>query len=60
MFILLFAALSEEGLHLDSSDCIISYLPLAHVYERFCENLFFAFGGRVGFYSGVRYLQTRK
>ncbi|CDJ36174.1 LOW QUALITY PROTEIN: long-chain fatty acid CoA ligase, putative [Eimeria mitis] len=44
--------LSEFGLHLDSSDCLISYLPLAHVYERFCENLFFSYGGRVGFYSG--------
>lgn len=44
--------LSEPGLHLDSSDCLISYLPLAHVYERFCENLFFSYGGRVGFYSG--------
>ncbi|OEH75451.1 long-chain fatty acid synthase-related protein [Cyclospora cayetanensis] len=44
--------LSERNLYLDSSDCLISYLPLAHVYERFCENLFFSYGGRVGFYSG--------
>ncbi|KAL8426238.1 hypothetical protein Efla_005469 [Eimeria flavescens] len=44
--------LKEPGLHLDASDCIISYLPLAHVYERFCENLVFTVGGRVGFYSG--------
>ncbi|KAL8272270.1 hypothetical protein Esti_003787 [Eimeria stiedai] len=44
--------LSEPGLNVNSSDCLISYLPLAHVYERFCENLFFTLGGRVGFYSG--------
>ena len=31
----------------------ISYLPLAHIYERFNQILVAYYGGAVGFYQGV-------
>lgn len=31
---------------------MISYLPLAHMYERVVENMVFQFGARVGFFRG--------
>lgn len=31
---------------------MISFLPLAHMFERCCENGIFYVGGAVGFYSG--------
>ena len=33
-------------------DKMISFLPLAHILERCCENGMFLVGGAVGFYSG--------
>ncbi|XP_058810424.1 long-chain-fatty-acid--CoA ligase 5 [Phymastichus coffea] len=35
-----------------SKDVMISFLPLAHMLERCCENAMFMVGGAVGFYSG--------
>lgn len=35
-----------------SKDTMISFLPLAHMLERCCENGMYAVGGSVGFYSG--------
>lgn len=35
------------------SDSYISYLPLAHIYERFNQILVAYYGGSVGFYQGV-------
>lgn len=35
-----------------SSDVMISFLPLAHMFERCCENGMYYVGGAVGFYSG--------
>jgi len=35
-----------------SSDTMISFLPLAHMLERCCENGMYLVGGCVGFYSG--------
>jgi len=35
-----------------SSDTLISFLPLAHMLERCCENAMYMMGGSVGFYSG--------
>jgi len=35
-----------------SSDTLISFLPLAHMLERCCENAMYMLGGSVGFYGG--------
>jgi len=35
-----------------SSDCTISYLPLAHMYQRCMEIGIFSGGGKVGYYRG--------
>ncbi|XP_063244280.1 long-chain-fatty-acid--CoA ligase 6 isoform X2 [Bacillus rossius redtenbacheri] len=35
-----------------SSDVMVSFLPLAHMLERCCENGVYMVGGAVGFYSG--------
>lgn len=35
-----------------SQDIMISFLPLAHMLERCCENGMYMVGGAVGFYSG--------
>ncbi|KAL3273201.1 hypothetical protein HHI36_014657 [Cryptolaemus montrouzieri] len=35
-----------------SSDCMISFLPLAHMLERCCENAMYMVGASVGFYMG--------
>lgn len=34
------------------NDVMISFLPLAHMLERCCENALYMMGGAVGFYSG--------
>ncbi|CAH0387269.1 unnamed protein product [Bemisia tabaci] len=34
------------------NDVMISFLPLAHMLERTCENAMYMVGGAVGFYSG--------
>ncbi|XP_022081197.1 long-chain-fatty-acid--CoA ligase 1-like [Acanthaster planci] len=39
-------------LELYTDDVHISYLPLAHVYERFTQACVFACGARLGFYQG--------
>lgn len=36
----------------DSTDVMISFLPLAHMLERCCENALYMQGGSVGFYLG--------
>eukprot|EP00771_Trimastix_marina_P003964 gnl/Trimastix_PCT/687.p1 GENE.gnl/Trimastix_PCT/687~~gnl/Trimastix_PCT/687.p1 ORF type:complete len:614 (+),score=148.89 gnl/Trimastix_PCT/687:342-2183(+) len=35
-----------------SQDCMISYLPLAHIFERELEHLHILLGCRLGYYSG--------
>ncbi|KAH0634998.1 hypothetical protein KY284_037784 [Solanum tuberosum] len=40
------------GITLYSSDIYISYLPLAHIYERAIQVLLVYFGGASGFYQG--------
>lgn len=41
----------------NSSDVMISYLPLAYMLERCCENAIYMVGGSVGFYNGnAKYL----
>lgn len=36
----------------NSSDVLISYLPLAHMLERCCQNAMYSVGGAVGFFTG--------
>ena len=38
----------------NSSDVLLSYLPLAHIFERVAEFAFIGVGGSIGYYSGVR------
>jgi long-chain acyl-CoA synthetase len=35
----------------DHTDCYISYLPLAHVFERAAQGLFVYTGGSIGYYQ---------
>lgn len=47
------AVLLQLGDHKPTSkDIMISFLPLAHMLERCCENGLYMVGGSVGFYSG--------
>lgn len=41
-----------HGLTLPDEACLISYLPLAHIYERICELCVIAVGGKIGYFSG--------
>ncbi|EKM82807.1 hypothetical protein AGABI1DRAFT_82536 [Agaricus bisporus var. burnettii JB137-S8] len=40
------------GLTLPDDGILMSYLPLAHIYERLCELCAVAVGGRIGYFSG--------
>ncbi|XP_032666476.1 long-chain-fatty-acid--CoA ligase 5 isoform X1 [Odontomachus brunneus] len=47
------AVLMQLGDHrVTSKDTMISFLPLAHMLERSCENAVYMVGGSVGFYCG--------
>ncbi|XP_068914100.1 long-chain-fatty-acid--CoA ligase 5 isoform X2 [Tenebrio molitor] len=47
------AVLMQMGDHkVKSSDVLISFLPLAHMLERCCENAMYMMGASVGFYLG--------
>lgn len=41
-----------HGLNLPDDACIMSYLPLAHIYERICELCVLSVGGKIGYFSG--------
>ncbi|KAI5649107.1 hypothetical protein M9H77_35112 [Catharanthus roseus] len=43
---------SSFGMKLEPSDLYISYLPLAHIYERANQVLVVYYGGAAGFYQG--------
>ncbi|XP_074343151.1 long chain acyl-CoA synthetase 6, peroxisomal-like [Apium graveolens] len=43
---------STFSMQFEPSDVYISYLPLAHIYERFNQILVAYYGGSVGFYQG--------
>jgi long-chain acyl-CoA synthetase len=47
------AGVTLHGVKLSSNDVHISYLPLAHVFERMIVSSVFANGGSVGFYRGT-------
>ena len=40
------------GLELPDQGILMSYLPLAHIYQRTCENTTILVGGRIGYFSG--------
>ncbi|EDO46335.1 predicted protein [Nematostella vectensis] len=40
------------GIRVDNDDVHISYLPLAHMYERLAQLMIFMYGGKVGFFGG--------
>ncbi|KAF9458659.1 hypothetical protein BDZ94DRAFT_1270171 [Collybia nuda] len=40
------------GLQLPDDGTLLSYLPLAHIYERICELCIIAVGGRIGYFTG--------
>jgi hypothetical protein len=37
---------------LSAEDVMLSYLPLAHIFDRSSEELFLAIGGRIGYWQG--------
>ncbi|KAL4239229.1 hypothetical protein ACF0H5_000046 [Mactra antiquata] len=43
---------NRNNLVVNKDDCIVSYLPLAHSYERLCEACMYSCGGRIGFFQG--------
>ncbi|KAF9262150.1 long-chain-fatty-acid-CoA ligase [Marasmius fiardii PR-910] len=40
------------GLDLPDEGCLVSYLPLAHIYGRLVESGMMACGGRIGYFTG--------
>jgi len=42
----------EGGIEITPEDCLISYLPLAHIYERLAQQVCFLNGLRIGFFRG--------
>ncbi|KAF8894464.1 hypothetical protein BD779DRAFT_1745129 [Infundibulicybe gibba] len=40
------------GLALPEESSLLSYLPLAHIYERICELCVIAVGGKIGYFTG--------
>ncbi|KAM0755922.1 acetyl-CoA synthetase-like protein [Meredithblackwellia eburnea MCA 4105] len=46
------AVVNLHGSVLDSEGVLISYLPLSHIYERFCEDTAFAAGCAIGYNCG--------
>ncbi|TDL27290.1 acetyl-CoA synthetase-like protein [Rickenella mellea] len=47
------AAMSNlHGADISEAGCLISYLPLAHIYERNSELNVIAVGGRIGYFTG--------
>lgn len=43
----------KDGLSVEALVTYLSYLPLAHLYERLCVNCLLCQGGKIGVYSGV-------
>jgi long-chain acyl-CoA synthetase len=42
----------QSSMNLTIDDTVMSYLPLAHIFERLAESIAFSGGSRVGYYSG--------
>ncbi|KAK3588976.1 hypothetical protein CHS0354_043146 [Potamilus streckersoni] len=43
---------TAAGYNVTNEDCLISYLPLAHSYERLCEVTTYINGAKIGFFQG--------
>ncbi|NXV07687.1 ACSL5 ligase, partial [Cettia cetti] len=47
-----FLRCTENTIELTSSDVVISYLPLAHMFERVVQAVIYSCGAKVGFFQG--------
>jgi long-chain acyl-CoA synthetase len=47
-----YSAAIQAGLHLTKEDVHLSYLPLAHMFERLVQAVLWVEGSSVGFYQG--------
>ncbi|XP_015260537.1 PREDICTED: long-chain-fatty-acid--CoA ligase 6 isoform X2 [Cyprinodon variegatus] len=47
-----FLKVTDKVIFPNQDDCLISFLPLAHMFERLIENVVYCHGGRIGFYQG--------
>lgn len=47
-----FLKVTDRVIFPNQDDCLISFLPLAHMFERLIESVIFCHGGRVGFFQG--------
>uniref|UniRef100_A0A7N8WJM1 Long-chain-fatty-acid--CoA ligase n=1 Tax=Mastacembelus armatus TaxID=205130 RepID=A0A7N8WJM1_9TELE len=47
-----FLKVTDKVISPNQDDCLISFLPLAHMFERLIESVVYCHGGRVGFYQG--------
>lgn len=48
----LLAYLEQTGMKMGPGDAMLSYLPLAHIFDRTAEESFIAFGGKIGYWQG--------
>uniref|UniRef100_A0A7N6F5X4 Long-chain-fatty-acid--CoA ligase n=1 Tax=Anabas testudineus TaxID=64144 RepID=A0A7N6F5X4_ANATE len=47
-----FLKVTDKVIFPNQDDCLISFLPLAHMFERLIEAVVYCHGGRIGFYQG--------
>lgn len=47
-----FLKVTDTVIFPNKDDCLISFLPLAHMFERLIESVVYCHGGRIGFYQG--------
>ncbi|XP_029029454.1 long-chain-fatty-acid--CoA ligase 6 isoform X1 [Betta splendens] len=47
-----FLKVTDKVICPNENDCLISFLPLAHMFERLIESVVYCHGGRIGFYQG--------
>ncbi|KAF3841143.1 hypothetical protein F7725_007005 [Dissostichus mawsoni] len=47
-----FLRVTDKVISPNQDDCLISFLPLAHMFERLIESVVYCHGGRIGFYQG--------
>ncbi|XP_048851563.1 long-chain-fatty-acid--CoA ligase 1a [Brienomyrus brachyistius] len=47
-----FIRTTQEQLHLNRDDVLISFLPLAHMFERVVEGVCLSYGARIGYFQG--------
>ncbi|XP_077596523.1 long-chain-fatty-acid--CoA ligase 6 [Stigmatopora nigra] len=47
-----FLKVTDKVIFPNRDDCLISFLPLAHMFERLIQSVVYCHGGRIGFYQG--------